>query len=118
VLFSVPLAIRGTTEMAPHLGQLFSGGARYTYAPLVLAWVPALLLVDRHGVWAARLATLVAVIVVASTTGTTDRSLGPDWADSLAQARQTCVAESVVDIRVAPLSYPWEAALSCDRIRG
>ena len=46
------------------------------------------------------------VIVVASTTGTTDRSLGPDWADSLAQARQTCVAGSVVDIRVAPLSYP------------
>ena len=95
-----------------------TGGARYTYSPLVLAWVPALLLVDRRGVWAARLATLVVVIVVASTTGTTDRSLGPDWADSLAQARQTCVAGSVVDIRVAPLSYPWEAALSCDRIRG
>ena len=58
------------------------------------------------------------MIVVASTTGATDRSLGPDWADSLAQARQTCVTGSVVDIRVAPLSYPWEAALSCDRIRG
>ena len=86
VLFSVPLAIRGTTEMAPHVGHLFDGGARYTYSPLVLAWVPALLLVDRRGVWAARLATLVVVIVVASTTGTTDRSLGPDWADSLAQA--------------------------------
>jgi hypothetical protein len=118
VLFSVPLAIRGTSEMAPHLGHLFDGGARYTYAPLVLAWVPALLLIDRSSAWAARLATLVVVIVVASTAGTTDRSLGPDWAESLAQVRHTCVAGSVVDIRVAPLSYPWEAALSCDRIRG
>ena len=69
VLFSVPLAIRGTTEMAPIWATCSRGGARYTHAPLVLAWVPALLLVDRRGAWAARLATLVVVIVVASTTG-------------------------------------------------
>jgi len=116
VLFSVPLAIRGTSEMAPHLGALFAGGARYTYAPLVLAWVPALVLADRRGGWALRVATLLVVIVAASTTGTTDRSVGPDWPDSLAHARQTCVAGGIADVRVAPISYPWTAQLPCDRL--
>ena len=75
--------------MAPQLGVLFGGGARYTFAPMVLAWVPLLLLADR-GVWSGRLATVVVVIVAASTTGVTDRGRGPEWPDTVTRARAQC----------------------------
>jgi hypothetical protein len=117
VLFAVPLAIRGTAEMAPQLGELFTGGARYTFAPLVLAWVPALLLADHRAGWARWVATLVVVVVAASTVGVTDRSTGPDWADSLADARRTCATGAATATeRVAPLSSVWVVTLPCNRL--
>lgn len=119
VLFAVPLAIRGTSEMAPQLGALFTGGARYMYAPLVLAWVPALLLIDRRGGWTARAATLVVVAIVASTASTTDRSLGPDWPDAVSGAGHACPpgGEGIATVRVAPVSSDWYVDLPCDRLR-
>lgn len=103
-LFAVPLAIRGTSEMAPELGSLLGSHARYLFAPMVLAWVPLLLLADRRGGWGGRLATLVIVFVAASSTGVTDRSLGPAWPDAVATAR------------IAPASAPWRVRIPCDRL--
>ncbi len=117
VLFSVPLAIRGTAGMVPETGALFAGGARYTYAPLLLAWVPLLLLADRRAGSGRHLATLFVVVVATSSMGITDRGLGPDWADTLAQARRACAAGAVsVRPRVAPLSRTWRVTLPCNRL--
>ena len=116
VLFAVPMAIRGTSEMAPQLGVLFGGGARYTFAPMVLAWVPLLLLADR-GVWSGRLATVVVVIVAASTTGVTDRSLGPDWPDTVSAAGRHCAdGRASTTERIAPAAAPWFVRIPCDRL--
>jgi hypothetical protein len=116
VLFAAPMAIRGTSEMAPQLGVLFGGGARYTFAPMVLAWVPLLLLADR-GAWSGRLATVVVVIVAASTTGVTDRSLGPEWPDAVSAARHTCASGATsAPVRIAPSAATWTVRLRCDRL--
>jgi hypothetical protein len=116
-LFAVPLLIRGTSEMAPELGVAFGGGARYMFAPMVLAWVPLLLLADRPTGWAGRLAVLVVVIVAASSTGVTSRSLGPDWPDSVSAARGKCDAGAQQStVRIAPTGAPWFVTLPCDRL--
>ena len=117
MLFFVPLGIRGTTAMAPDLGVLFSGGARYTFAPMLLAWIPLLLLADRRDGWSGRIALVAAVIVAGSTPGTTDRSLGPDWTDTIAAARETCATgATAATVHVAPVSTPWLVRLPCDRL--
>lgn len=118
VLFAAPLAIRGTSEIAPVLGEVFGGGARYLFAPMVLAWVPLLLLADRRGGWAGRLAVLAVAVVVAGSTGVTSRSLGPDWPDSVAAARAKCATGTAVSTqRIAPTGAPWFVSLPCDRLR-
>jgi hypothetical protein len=117
LLFSVPLAIRGTAEMMPETGALFAGGARYTFVPLLLALVPLLLLTDRRDGWGRHFATLLVIVVATASTGVTDRSLGPDWADTLAQARRACAAGAVsVSPRIAPLSSTWRVTLPCSRL--
>ena len=116
VLFALPMAIRGTSEMAPHLGVLFDGGARYTYAAMVLAWVPLLLLADR-GVWSGRLAIVVVVIVAVSTTRVTDRGVGPDWPDAVSSARHTCASGATsAPVRIAPSAAAWTVRLPCARL--
>jgi hypothetical protein len=116
-LFAVPMAIRGTSEMAPQLGVLFGGGARYTFAPIVLMWVPLLLLADRARGWAARLAVLAVLVVAGSSTGATERSLGPDWPRSVAHARTTCAAGATsARETIAPTNAPWAVRLPCGRL--
>jgi hypothetical protein len=117
LLFSVPLAIRGTAEMVPVTGALFAGGARYTYVPLLLAWVPLLLLADRRDGSGRHLATLFVIVVATASMGVTDRSLGPDWADTLSAARRACAAGAVtVRPRIAPISSTWRVTLPCSRL--
>jgi hypothetical protein len=117
VLFAVPLLIRGTSEMAPELGVAFGGGARYVFAPMVLAWIPLLLLADRPTGWGGRIAVLAVVIVAGSSTGATSRSLGPDWPDSVAAARERCESgANQATVRIAPTGAPWFVTLPCDRL--
>ena len=114
-LFALPLAIRGTSEMAPVLGQVFGGGARYLFAPMVLAWVPLLLLADRRGGWAGRIAVLAVVIVAASSTA--ERSAGPDWPDSVTAASEQCRSgAATAPVRIAPSGARWFVSLPCDRL--
>ena len=114
-LFALPLAIRGTSEMAPVLGQVFGGGARYLFAPMVLAWVPLLLLADRRSGWAGRIAVLAVVIVAVSSTA--ERSLGPDWPDSVTAASEQCRSgAAIAPVRIAPSGARWFVSLPCDRL--
>jgi hypothetical protein len=117
LLFSVPLAIRGTAEMAPHTGALFTGGARYTFAPGLLLLVPLLLATDRRAGWGRHLATVIVLFVITASSGTTERSFGPAWGPALARARGDCAAGAVsVRVRIAPLSDNWRVTLPCSKL--
>jgi hypothetical protein len=116
-LFAIPLVIRGTGELAPMLGEVEGGGTRYFFGPMVLIWVPLLLLADRNAM-AGRIATLLIIVIAGSMTGVTSRSLGPDWPDSVARAHEKCATGAAISTqRIAPTGDPWFVSLPCDRLR-
>jgi len=117
VLLAVPLAIRGTTELAAAGGALSGAAGRYTFMPLLLAWIGLLVLVDRRAGRGRPFVLLFVLFIAIPSTGATGRSLGPGWDQGVSQARRDCAAGAhAATVRIAPRSAEWRMSLPCDRL--
>jgi hypothetical protein len=129
VIYLVSVGLRWTSDTAPLPGQLGDVAARLTVFPVLLVIVALALVLDgadprvRPSLWGgivvASLILGTVVIGIDFFSHDNRRDIGPDWPNSVAMARQACIADkTLVDVIVPITPSGWTVWIDCQRLIG